>query len=287
VPISRRAFAAHLAEVRCRGQLAAGEIGLICVLRNEQALLPLFFEHYKRMGVDRFFMIDNNSDDATRDLLLAEPKADIFHAHAPFSEGQGGLYWAQAVARRYCEGNWLIRPDADELFVYDRMEERDLPALASWLERQNMDRIFASLIDLYPSSALGSSSETPGDQLIADSWFDNDGYTLNRWPQGWCLMGGPRHRLFHKQDIPPEPMWKYPFFQMRADTVIYSDHWLWPHDKVTTGALGAVVHLKLMRMPPRGDEDRETIAFYKKSKRYRGSRSLIRHGMMMPIDWQG
>ena len=77
---SRRAFSAHLTEIRCRGRLQPDEVGLICVLRNEATRLPLFFDHYKRLGVSRFFMIDNNSDDATRDLLLAEPRADMFHA---------------------------------------------------------------------------------------------------------------------------------------------------------------------------------------------------------------
>jgi len=232
-------------------------------------------------------MIDNNSHDGSRDLLLAEPVADIFHAAAPFAEGQDGLYWAHAVARHFGEGNWLLRPDADELFVYDGMEEHDLRDLAAWLERHGMDRVFAPLIDLYPSSAGGRSTQALEQQVRSDSWFDNDGYTLTRWPQGWRLIGGPRHRLFHRQDAQPLMMWKYPFFRMRPDTLVYDDHWLWPHDTVTSGALGALVHLKLLNS---GASERHSeeggIAFYEGSKRYRGPRSLLRHGMMMPIDWE-
>ncbi len=306
---SRRAFDKHLVPVRDRGHLASGEIGLICVLRNEAARLPLFFEHYKRLGVSRFFMIDNNSDDGSRDLLLAEPSADIFHAHALFTEGQGGVFWAHAIARRYGEGNWLIRPDADELFVYDGMEQHDLEAFSQWLERHGMDRVYAPMIDLYPSAALGRSSQTIKELIETDSWFDNDGYSLERWPQGWRLTGGPRHRLFHQDDSHRSLMWKYPFFQMRPDTIVYNEHWLWPHDQVTNGALGAVVHLKLMHdfierseryeregqywnnsnayrvINRRLKEKPETVVFYDGSKRYRGPKSLIRHGMLMPVDW--
>lgn len=278
--LSRRAFAAHLTPVRCRGRLAAGEIGLICVLRNEEARLPLFFEHYKRLGVARFFMIDNGSDDATRDMLIAEPRADIFHASAPLSEGQDGLYWAQAVARLHGEGTWLLRADADELFVYERMEERDLAAFAAWLDEHDMDRVYAPLIDLYPAAPSGSPGLPLAEQLKSDSWFDNDGYSLARWPQGWRLVGGPRHRLFHRPETQPEPIGKYPFFHMWPETIIYSDHWLWPHDKVTTGALGAVVKLMHREAPE------SQMAFYDGSKRYRGPRSLVRHGMLMPIDWE-
>jgi hypothetical protein len=307
---SRRAFQAHLTTVRCQGRLAPGEIGLICVLRNEVARLPLFFDHYKRLGVTRFFMIDNDSEDGSHDLLLAEPKADIFRTGASFSEGQAGLYWAHAVARRYGEGNWLIRPDADELFVYDGMEEHGLGDLARWLEVHGMDRVFTPMIDLYPSAPLGRSSQTIEEQIKTDSWFDNDGYSLTRWPQGWRLTGGPRHRLFHRDDSHRNLMWKYPFFRMTPDTLIFNHHWLWPYDDVTRGALGAMVHLKLMhdfiersqryeaeaqhwngsvayRIVNQKMKDMpDVMAFYEGSKRYRGPRSLIRHGMLMPIDWE-
>ncbi|MGE0242126.1 MAG: glycosyltransferase family 2 protein, partial [Parvibaculaceae bacterium] len=306
---SMRAFRAHLTVIRSHGHLAPDDIGLICVLRNEAARLPLFFDHYRRLGVTRFFMIDNNSDDGSRELLLAEPKADVFHARALFSEGQGGLYWAQAVARRFAEGNWLIRPDADELFVYDGMDEHDLGDLARWLERHGMDRIYAPMIDLYPSTAIGGTSQTIAELIEKDSWFDNDGYSLERWPQGWRLTGGPRFRLFHQDDSHRNLIWKYPFFHMAPGTLIYNHHWLWPDDEVTRGALGAMVHLKLMHdfierserfareaqhfgksnayrvISEKIKDMPEVVAFHEGSKRYRGPRSLIRHGMLMPIDW--
>lgn len=308
--LAHRAFAAHIEIVRCRGHLGPGEIGLICILRNEASRLPLFLDHYKRLGVGRFFVVDNNSDDGTREILLAEPLADIFHAHASFSEGQAGLYWAQAVARHYGEGNWLMRPDGDELFVYDGMEERDLHVLASWLDRQGMDRVFAPMVDLYPSTALEETSRTIEDLIANDGWFDNDGYELEGWPQGWYLTGGPRDRLFsHGQRGLRTPIGKYPFFRMASDTLICNHHWMWPHDKVTTGALGAFLHLKFMSdfierserferegqhwkgskaykfMNERRREMSQTVPFHADSKRYRGPRSLIRHGMLMPIAW--
>src|SRR5262245_43947488 len=74
---SMRAFKEDLEPVRIRGSLKPGEIPLICVLRNEAARLPLFFDHYKRLGIDRFFMVDNASTDSSMELLLAEPQADI------------------------------------------------------------------------------------------------------------------------------------------------------------------------------------------------------------------
>jgi len=72
---SDRAFAEELRPVRQLGALQPDEIVLICVVRNEALRLPLFFTHYRKLGVTRFMVIDNDSTDDTPALLLAEPTA--------------------------------------------------------------------------------------------------------------------------------------------------------------------------------------------------------------------
>jgi hypothetical protein len=57
-PLSDRSLTEQLAAIRCRGALAEGEIAVISVLRNEASRLPIFFEHYKLLGVTRFFMVE-------------------------------------------------------------------------------------------------------------------------------------------------------------------------------------------------------------------------------------
>ncbi|HBK82674.1 MAG TPA: hypothetical protein DDZ41_03620, partial [Flavobacterium sp.] len=42
---------------------ANGEIRLFAIMRNESLRLPHFIEYYRKLGVDRFFFIDNNSTD--------------------------------------------------------------------------------------------------------------------------------------------------------------------------------------------------------------------------------
>ena len=41
------------------------EIRLFAIMRNESLRLPYFLEYYKNLGVDRFFLIDNNSTDGS------------------------------------------------------------------------------------------------------------------------------------------------------------------------------------------------------------------------------
>lgn len=310
IALSQRSFSEHLTTIRCRGTLLDGECGLICVLRNELDRLPQFFEHYRSLGVTRFLIIDNGSDDGSHEFLLAQPDADIFLTHVAFRDGQAGLYWANAVARAFCIGHWILRVDADELFVYDGMEEHDLPQLAHWLDRCGLDRIFAPLLDIYPSGTLGEPRRGVPEILKDDCWFDTEGYTLNRIRAGWDLTGGARRRLFGKDEDETWPtLSKYPYFRMSDDTVIFNHHWQWPYDEITEGPQGALIHLKLIddlaertvRFVREGQhfnqsmdyqriagvlaDQPDLVAFHEGSSRYRGPRSLVRQSFMLPIDW--
>jgi hypothetical protein len=307
---SRRSFDAHLTSIRCRGHLSVGEIGLVCVLRNEIGRLPLFFEHYRALGVTRFLMIDNGSDDGSHEFLLAQSDADVFLTNTPFRQGQAGLYWANAVARKFCVGNWILRADADELLVYDGMDEHGLVDLAHWLDAGGLDRLFAPLLDIYPSGVIGAEQRDSSELLRRDCWFDPEGYELRRIKAGWHLSGGARRRLFGQERKDSWPVLsKYPFFRMTDEVIIFNHHWQWPCDEVTEGPQGALLHLKLVDdLAERaeryaregqhfnGSEDyrliagqlaarRELVAFHENSSRYRGPRSLVRHSFILPISW--
>jgi hypothetical protein len=301
----------HLEEIRCAGPLAPGQIGAICVLRNEAKRLPLFFDHYKQLGVDRFFMVDNGSDDGSHELLLAEPRADVFVAHASFVEGHFGLYWSNGLARKYCQGNWIIISDADELLVFDGMEMKSLSDLAGWLNTQGEDRLFAVMVDVYPSGVVGAEQRSLMDILTEDCWFDSEGYDLEPSYGGWLITGGPRHRVFNRGRAVPYKHWisKHPFIRMAENTAIVNHHWIWPMDWRMREPQGAFLHLKLMddfiersaRYEREGQhahgsrsyqlinerltEMPDVQFFHPNSRRYRGPKSLMRYRVMQSIDW--
>lgn len=310
---SRDSLETQLEVVRSRGLLAPGEIAVVCVLRNEVARLGLFFEHYKRLGVSRFLMVDNRSEDGSHELLLAEPQADVFVAHASFVEGNQGLFWSNGLARKYCQGRWVLNADADELLVYDGMESRGLPELARWLELQGRDRLFTMMVDVYPSRAIGAEPRAIADFLAEDCWFDSEGYTLETGPGGWLLTGGPRHRVLNAGRAVPYRHWisKYPFFRMEANKAIVNQHWIWPVDWRQRPPESAFLHLKLLddfiersaRYEREGQHDSGSEAyrlmnermakmpkvefFHPQSRRYRGPKSFIRYRIMQSIDWHG
>lgn len=305
-----RSLTEQLATIRCRGALAEGEIAVISVLRNEASRLPLFFEHYKKLGVTRFFMVDNNSDDGSDEILLAEPMADVFHTSTPYKQGQMGVYWYNGLARAYCRDHWTITADADELLVYDRMERYNLHDLGRWLDNNQFDRLFSLMVDVYPSGRIGKGVRTIKEILETDCWFDQYGYELTRLRPGLLITGGVRHRLFN-QGPETHPQWlsKYPFFRMNADTAVFDAHFLWPYNEDPPGPMSGLLHLKLMDdftdRSKRAEEERQHVlnsnayriinnrlaenpeiaAHNDDSCRFTGPQSLIDHRIMKQIEW--
>ena len=137
---------------------------------------------------------------------------------------------ANGLAQAYCTGNWVVRPDADELMVYDGMESKSLRDLGDRLWSQGQDRIFGMMLDVYPSGSIGSDQLPIADMLREDCWFDSEGYSLEENYGGWLITGGPRHRVFNQGQAVAYSHWisKYPFFRMGTDTAIVSHHWIWP-----------------------------------------------------------
>jgi hypothetical protein len=49
-----------------------GEIRAFMTVRNEILRLPQTLAHYRKIGVARFFIVDNGSTDGTREILAAQ-----------------------------------------------------------------------------------------------------------------------------------------------------------------------------------------------------------------------
>ena len=51
---------------------------LFVTVRNERVRLPYFLEYYRKLGVDHFVVIDNGSDDGSREYLAAQPDLSLW-----------------------------------------------------------------------------------------------------------------------------------------------------------------------------------------------------------------
>jgi hypothetical protein len=307
---SYRSVFEHLTAIRRQGPLSRDDIPLICSLRNEEARLPVFFDHYRKLGVTRFMMIDNASEDRSMEILLAEEGVDVFLTRKSYLEGQSGLYWVNGLAHALCRGHWMVRADADELLVYDGMERHGLPDLARRLRANGRDRLFSPMLDLYSSSGLADGTTDIARFLQQDAWFDSDGYDNRKCEEGWYVTGGPRHRMFRDRlEGHSDLLVKYPFVRVRPELSFVNSHYLWPFDNVRDPPSSALLHLKLLgdfversaRYVREGQHWKASVTYrkinrimedtpsipvrYSGSRRYEGPQSLIDAGLVRPIDW--
>ena len=93
----------------------ADGISLFSVMRNEVDFLPRFLEHYRRLGVARFVIVDNNSADGSRELLFRQPDVDLYHTAKSYAAANGGTLWVDGLIYAQASGKWVLHVDADEL----------------------------------------------------------------------------------------------------------------------------------------------------------------------------
>src|SRR5262245_7965759 len=136
------------------GRASDQEIRLFSKCRNEMLRLSAFLAHYRKLGVARFFMVDNASDDGTAEFLRAQPDVHVFHAAGSFRAARGGTDWLNAVLQEFGVGHWCVTVDVDELFRYPGSETVGLHQLVRYLDDQDYEAMHCLLLDMYPELPL-------------------------------------------------------------------------------------------------------------------------------------
>ncbi|MDP1816528.1 MAG: glycosyltransferase family 2 protein [Leadbetterella sp.] len=204
-------------------EIGKGEILLIAILRNESLRLPYFLEYYKSLGVDKFFFVDNNSSDMSREIILKEPKAHLFFTAESYTNH---WYWMEYLLEMYGKGHWCLVVDIDELFSYPNSNLVTLPSLIEYFEQNNFTSFSSILLDMYSSEEVNdckiSCKSNPMESL---QFFDIDYYKVpftfidrkNNLPiYIHAYTGGMRERVFGKMN-PLDILTKIPLFKFEKD----------------------------------------------------------------------
>src|SRR5207253_7757387 len=125
------------------------EILVFMNVRDEMLRLSGFLDHYRRIGVARFFVTDNGSTDGSKDFLLAQPDCHVFVTRNSYAGSMYGAEWQNALLNEYGTNHWCLMVDADEWFVYPGCERKSLADLALYLDRTNAQGMFAFMLDMY------------------------------------------------------------------------------------------------------------------------------------------
>ena len=190
----------HLAPVADRtDDIRPGAILLFATIRNEAERLPWFLKHYRALGVDHFLIVDNDSTDASRDLLVGQPDVSLWLTARSYRAARYGMDWLNGLLMRYGHGHWCVTVDADELLVYPEHETRPLPALTEWLAAEGAAAMGCLMLELFPKGPLSATRHAPGqDPTGVLPFYDSANYTIRRRDDLGALwvQGGPRPRAF-------------------------------------------------------------------------------------------
>ena len=216
---------------------------LLCAVKNDLVRIRALFAHYRALGVGRFAMVDNGSDDGTLEFLLAQPDADVFRTDAGFGSVQKAG-WLDRAAAGYGTDRWFLWIDADELLVYPGMETRGLCALTKALEARGEYRMRTFMLDLYPDGPLMDQARRDADFLRDSRFFDadSDDYVLE--PEIMRLSGGMRGRVF---GLPGITLSKVTLLHFGGGRMLAGAHNIHPqHWDYTGEILGALLHYKFL-----------------------------------------
>lgn len=202
------------------------EIRLFAIMRNESLRLPHFITYYKSLGVDQFFLIDNNSTDNSVQLALSEEKVHVFETKENY---QHHWYWMEHLLETYGKGHWCVVVDIDELFSFPSAEHLSLRELRSFLESKNETAICTFLLDMYSDQSVATTDYRAGSSpLKVVNCFDKEYVKLKflfydriRWQTYFfdTFTGGMRDRVFGKSN-PPSILSKVPFFKNTEGTYL-------------------------------------------------------------------
>ena len=131
------------------------------IVRNEMYFLPALLSHYRALGVERFVVLDDKSDDGTREFLADQDDCVILASDRRFGEpvvvdhplARGGKtrvldMWTNILRHRFARDRWSLHIDADEFIRLP--EEMRFQDLIARLETSDASFVWAVMIDLYP-----------------------------------------------------------------------------------------------------------------------------------------
>ncbi|WOH56996.1 glycosyltransferase family 2 protein [Bradyrhizobium sp. BWC-3-1] len=130
------------------------EVRVFACVRNEALRIPFFLEYYRRIGVDRFFIVDNGSSDGTMDLISGNPDIEVFRELSSYREATSGISWINSLIARHGCGHWCVVVDADEFLVYPDLERMSLRSLTKYLASRSYTALYSVLLDMYSDKPI-------------------------------------------------------------------------------------------------------------------------------------
>ena len=183
------------------------EIRLFAIMRNESLRLSHFIEYYKNLGVDSFFIIDNNSIDSSVTIALSYENVHVFKTGENY---KNHWYWMEYLLNKYRNGNWCLVVDVDELLYFPHAGVLSIQQMCWFLEDSGYTALRSLLLDMYSDQAVRNTVYIAGkNPLNSVPYFDVVHYEVmfpyfdrSQWKffESTHFTGGMRERVFGKSN---------------------------------------------------------------------------------------
>ncbi|WP_051609537.1 glycosyltransferase family 2 protein [Fodinicurvata fenggangensis] len=226
-----------------------GSLKLVANVFNERRRLPDFLTYYRRLGVEDFYIIDNNSDDGTHAYLLNQPDLHLFWTDQDFRASQAGRLWITNLCQVYGMGDWCLYVDADEFLAYPHYEWLSLPALTDYLDQRGFQGLFCLLCDRYSKGPMKDAVYSEGESLFQLCPYTDraESFHLNSHPDFpyFQIIGGPRARRFWQKKEGAPLISQVPLVKWHEDfAYLASRHYCTP--LYLADITGALFHFKFL-----------------------------------------
>ena len=246
----------HLKPVYDRTHLIKPGARLLMTMgRDENTRIPYFLEYYRKLGIDHFLFVDNQSDRPMADVLANENDVSLWYSDEAYAGTRFGVDWMNALLGAYAVGHWTLTVDLDEFFVYPFMESRSYGELLSFLTDSERLSFYTLLVDMYPQGPI-MDAHVPAGKAPLDyaPYFDQYGYySIKGGHEDSFVRGGPRLRAFNTENFSAAPaLNKTPLIKWHSRFAYYlSTHVAYPamlnhaHKKYHEPT-GALLHFKFV-----------------------------------------
>ncbi len=274
------------------------DVLLMSVVRNEKIRLPFFLDYYRKLGVNHFLFVDNESDDGSLEFLRTQPDVSVWQTKTSYKKAGFGLDWSNYLLRKFAHGHWVLTVDPDEFFIYPFCDTRPISALTDWLDSCAVRSFGTMLIDMYPEGPVDDEPYHEGqDPFEIARWFDAGNYMISKNPEykNLWIQGGPRARVFFQDNPSKAPaLNKIPLVKWdRRYVYISSTHSLlprglnqvydeWGGEKTS----GALLHAKLINtLGEKAREEMQRNQHYRGSGEYKAYAKQLEEQPIFRCDW--
>jgi hypothetical protein len=199
-----------------KGKTSRAGAAIFLIVRDEDYLLPYYFNHYRAIGFEEFLVYADRCSATTLGILAAQPDVTILSGDYEFGQSFGNKpsgyprlldAFLKESLGELLPNRWALVADADE-FLFLPPPSSDINQFIKVLERSNQPYATAPMVDMYPQCLALRNYPTTISPFQMSIFFDAGPYYV--WEPAKLtprvFHGGVRHRIHYllSQRFPSE-----------------------------------------------------------------------------------